>query len=77
MARSGNGELDYHDRLSEVPTGPGSDSASAPSDIDLVELHDATSAEELYALESLGFFEPGEAGPATAGRATPPSAAPG
>ncbi len=36
-----------------------------PGDVDLVELHDATSAEELYALESLGFFEPGEAGPAT------------
>ena len=34
-------------------------------DVDLVELHDATSAEELYALESLGFFKPGDAGPAT------------
>jgi len=36
-----------------------------PVDVDLVELHDATSAEELYALEALGFFEPGGAGPAT------------
>ena len=33
--------------------------------MDVVELHDATSAEELYALESLGFFKPGDAGPAT------------
>jgi acetyl-CoA acyltransferase len=33
--------------------------------MDIVELHDATAAEELYALEALGFFEPGEAGPAT------------
>ncbi len=33
-----------------------------PDDIDVVELHDATSAEELYALESLGFFPAGEAG---------------
>ena len=37
-----------------------------PEDIDVVELHDATSAEELYALESLGFFPAGEAGAATA-----------
>ena len=36
-----------------------------PEDVDVVELHDATSAEELYALESLGFFAPGEAGLAT------------
>jgi acetyl-CoA acetyltransferase len=36
-----------------------------PGDIDLVELHDATAAEELYALESLGFFDVGAAGPAT------------
>jgi acetyl-CoA acyltransferase len=35
----------------------------------VVELHDATAAEELYALESLGLFGIGEAGPATeAGR---------
>ncbi len=33
--------------------------------MDVVELHDATSPEELYALESLGFFKPGDAGPAT------------
>ena len=32
------------------------------TDIDLVELHDATAAEELYALESLGFFAEGSAG---------------
>jgi acetyl-CoA acetyltransferase len=37
-----------------------------PADVDVVELHDATSAEELYALESLGFFPPGTAGAATA-----------
>ena len=33
--------------------------------MDVVELHDATSPEELFALESLGFFKPGDAGPAT------------
>ncbi len=36
-----------------------------PADVDVVELHDATSPEEIYALESLGFFKPGDAGPAT------------
>ena len=36
-----------------------------PDDFDLVELHDATAPEELFALESLGFFQLGEAGPAT------------
>ena len=47
------------------PGRPGRPSASARRDFDLVELHDATSAEELFALESLGFFGPGDAGPAT------------
>ena len=41
------------------------DAGIDPADVDVVELHDATSAEELYALESLGFYKPGDAGPAT------------
>jgi acetyl-CoA acyltransferase len=40
--------------------------------MDLVEVHDATSAEELYAVESLGFFGPGEAGHATVSGSTSP-----
>jgi acetyl-CoA acetyltransferase len=63
--RSGNGDIDYHDRLSEAATAAWEDSGIDPVDVDLVELHDATSAEELYALESMGFFKPGDAGPAT------------
>ena len=63
--RSGNGDIDYHDRLAEAATAAWEDSGIDPVDVDLVELHDATSAEELYALESLGFFKPGDAGPAT------------
>jgi len=63
--RSGNGDLDYHERLAETAAAAWDDSGVDPSDIDVVELHDATSAEELYALESLGFFKPGDAGPAT------------
>ncbi len=63
--RSGNGELDYHDRLAETAQAAWSASGVDPVDVDVVELHDATSAEELCALEALGFMKPGEAGPAT------------
>ncbi len=65
VLRSGNGELDYHDRLRETADEAWKDAGVGPEDIDVVELHDATSAEELYALESLGFFRAGEAGVAT------------
>ena len=65
VLRSGNGELDYHDRLRETADEAWKAAGVGPEDIDVVELHDATSAEELYALESLGFFPAGEAGVAT------------
>ncbi|HWE71219.1 MAG TPA: thiolase family protein [Acidimicrobiales bacterium] len=63
--RSGNGDMDYHERLAEAAMAAWEDAGIDPNDADVVELHDATSAEELYALESLGFFKPGDAGPAT------------
>jgi acetyl-CoA acyltransferase len=63
--RSGNGDMDYHERLAETANAAWDDAGIDPADIDVVELHDATSAEELYALESLGFYKPGDAGPAT------------
>jgi acetyl-CoA acetyltransferase len=66
MARSGFGSLDYHDRMAETAGAAYQSFGLGPEDFDIVELHDATSAEELFALESLGFFGPGEAGPATA-----------
>ncbi|HUY23014.1 MAG TPA: thiolase family protein [Acidimicrobiales bacterium] len=66
ILRSGNGELDYHDRLRETAEEAWKASGIGPEDVDVVELHDATSAEELYALESLGFFPAGAAGAATA-----------
>jgi acetyl-CoA acetyltransferase len=64
--RSGNGDIDYHERLAETAAAAWDASGVDPSDVDLVELHDATSAEEICALESLGFFKPGDAGAATA-----------
>ncbi|HSZ35581.1 MAG TPA: thiolase family protein [Acidimicrobiales bacterium] len=70
VARSGNGLIDYHDRLSQVADAAWEAFGWGPGDVDIVELHDATAAEELFALESLGFFGPGEAGPATAAGAT-------
>ncbi|MGC8463083.1 MAG: thiolase family protein [Acidimicrobiales bacterium] len=63
--RSGNGDIDYHDRLAEAAAAAWEDAGVDPADVDVVELHDATSPEELYALESLGFYKPGDAGPAT------------
>jgi acetyl-CoA acyltransferase len=63
--RSGNGDIDYHERLAETASAAWEDADIDPDDVDVVELHDATSPEELYALESLGFFKPGDAGPAT------------
>ena len=58
VARSGNGEMDYHERLDEAARAAWEAFGFGPGDVDLVELHDATSAEELFSLESLGFFEP-------------------
>ena len=65
ILRSGNGELDYHKRLENTVAEAWKEAGVGPADVDVIELHDATSAEELYALESLGFFPPGTAGAAT------------
>jgi acetyl-CoA acetyltransferase len=64
--RSGNGNIDYHERLAETAAAAWDASGVDPADVDVVELHDATSAEEICALESLGFYKPGDAGAATA-----------
>jgi acetyl-CoA acyltransferase len=65
VARSGNGEMDYHERLGETAAAMWEETGLGPTDFDMVELHDATSPEEIYALEALGLFGVGEAGPAT------------
>ena len=70
VVRSGTGDTEYHDRLGQVAEEGWKAAGVGPADLDLVELHDATSAEELYALEAMGFFAPGDAGAATFAGAT-------
>jgi acetyl-CoA acetyltransferase len=72
IARSGAGELEYHDRIAKVAAEAQAVAGIEISDVNVVEVHDATSGEELYALEALGFFELGEAGRATKAGATMP-----
>ena len=70
VARSGNGLIDYHERLAQTAQVAWDVFGWGPGDVDIVELHDATAPEEIFALESLGFFGAGEAGPATAAGVT-------
>jgi acetyl-CoA acetyltransferase len=70
VVRSGTGDTEYHERLGQVAEEGWKAAGVGPSDLDLVEIHDATSAEELYALEAMGFFAPGDAGAATLAGAT-------
>jgi acetyl-CoA acetyltransferase len=65
VARSGNGLLDYHERMTQAAEAAWEAFGIGPEDVEVVELHDATAAEEIYALESIGLFAFGEAGPAT------------
>jgi acetyl-CoA acetyltransferase len=62
---SGDATSEYHARLADIAKAAWDEAGVGPGEIDVLELHDATSAEELYALESLGFFDEGEAGAAT------------
>lgn len=65
VAVGGDGTMPYHDRLRLAADTAWKAADIEPGDVDAVELHDVTSAEELWALESLGLYELGEAGPAT------------
>ena len=65
ILRSGDGALDYHERLHDTAEEAYKAAGIGPGDVDVAEVHDATSAEELYALEALGFFAAGDAGLAT------------
>lgn len=70
VVRSGTGDTEYHERLGYVADEAWKSAGLGPGDMDVVEIHDATSAEEIYALEALGFFPPGDAGAATFAGAT-------
>ena len=65
VLRSGNGDLDYHGRMAQSAAAAWEEAGVGPEDMDVAELHDATAPEELYSLESLGFYAPGTAGRAT------------
>ena len=65
VSRSGDATSDYHTRLTELADLAYDTAGVGSSDVDMVELHDATAAEELYALECLRFYDEGEAGVAT------------
>lgn len=65
VLRSGNSTHEYHDRMAHAASDTWKVAGLGPEDLDIVELHDATSAEELYACEALGLYGPGEAGVAT------------
>lgn len=69
---SGDGAGEYHGRLGDAADRAWKDAGLGPHDVDVVELHDATAAEELYALEALGFYAIGDAGPATVAGETMP-----
>ncbi len=64
--RSGDAGAEYHDRMADAAAAAWKDAGVGPDDLSMVELHDVTSAEELWALESIGCYAPGEAGPAAA-----------
>ena len=65
IGASGSGELGWHERIASIAKAAFEEASIAPGDLDVIELHDASSAEELYALESVGLFPAGEAGEAT------------
>jgi acetyl-CoA acetyltransferase len=61
---SGDGTGEWHDRMAQCADQAWERAGVDPMDIDLVEVHDATSGEEIWAAEAIGVYEFGEAGPA-------------
>lgn len=68
----GDGSEGWFDRFPRVAAAAWERSGCSPGELDLVELHDVTTAEELESLEALGLFEPGAAAAATRRGATMP-----
>jgi acetyl-CoA C-acetyltransferase len=57
---AGNGLVDYHVRIKQVLDLALANASVDISDINVAEVHDATSIEEVYSTEALGFFQPGQ-----------------
>lgn len=70
---SGDGTLDYHDRLKLGADALWNASGIGPRDVDVVELHDATSGEELWACEQIGLYREDEVVDAFRAGATMPT----
>ncbi len=63
--RSGDGTGECHARMEVMSGKIWAELGIDPHDVDVIEVHDASSFEELWALEACGFYELGEAGRAT------------
>ena len=61
---SGDGSGEWHDRMTTCADRAWEKAGVDPTDLDLVEVHDATSGEEIWAAEAIGVYGFGEAGPA-------------
>jgi acetyl-CoA acetyltransferase len=62
---SGDGTGEAHDRMEVMSGKIWAELGLDPHDVDVVEVHDASSFEELWALEACGFYDVGGAGTAT------------
>jgi acetyl-CoA acetyltransferase len=62
---SGDGSGEYHGRLAQAAEKVWAASGVGPGDLDVVELHDPTGAEEIWAVEAIGLYPVGGGGPAT------------
>jgi len=61
---SGDGTGEWHDRMAQCAAATWEDAGVDPTELDLVEVHDATSGEMIWAAEAIGAYGFGEAGPA-------------
>jgi acetyl-CoA acetyltransferase len=63
---SGDGSMEWHDRTASLAADLWKATGIDAGDVDVIEVHDVTAAEEIWTLEAIGLFAAGEAGAATA-----------
>ncbi|WP_416957380.1 thiolase family protein [Streptomyces sp. Agncl-13] len=63
---SGDGTVEWHDRTAALASRLWETAGIGAGDVDVIEVHDVTAAEEIWTLEAIGLFAEGEAGAATA-----------